>query len=151
MEVPGSPEAVLKQYAAAVTAATNGTGPAHFRVTDPGAQAPRSYVFVQTGSGLWGSITAVVGLRGDLSGLTGLTFTDQNETPGLGARITEDWFKAQFRGRKGPFTIVPEGTKSASPQEFDGITGASITTRAVRDVVNRVVANGPAWAAEGAR
>jgi Na+-transporting NADH:ubiquinone oxidoreductase subunit C len=150
MEAPDNPADVLSRYSAAVTAVTNGPGPAYFRVADPGDRAPRSYVFVQTGSGLWGSITAVVGLRGDFSGLTGLTFTDQNETPGLGARITEDGFKAQFRGKKGPFRIVPEGAKSASPQEFDGITGASITTRAVQDIVNRVLAEGPARVTKGA-
>jgi Na+-transporting NADH:ubiquinone oxidoreductase subunit C len=94
-----------------------------------------------TGTGLWGEIGATVGLKPDGT-LSGIAFTSQNETPGLGARIQEAWFMAQFRGKKPPLTLVAEGTKSSAPSEIDAITGASITSKAVRDMVN-LAAAGP--------
>ena len=100
------------------------------------------YVVVVTGAGLWGEITAVMGFTADLGQLTGIDFTKQNETPGLGARITEEWFKEQFRYRSGPFTLVPEG-EAAGGREIDAITGATITSTAVRNIVNDTIARVP--------
>lgn len=91
------------------------------------------------GPGLWGEIQAVMGFENDGKTLTGLEFIKQNETPGLGARITEDWFKEQFRGKQGPFTMVPEGTSSTSPNQFDSITGATRTSTAVRTIINNTL------------
>lgn len=102
-----------------------------------------NYVFPVTGTGLWGKIDAVVGLDKSLKTITGISFTDNNETPGLGARITEPWFCNQFRNKKGPVSFVPEGTKNESANEFDAITGATITTRAVKDMVNVVFKEAP--------
>ncbi len=101
------------------------------------------YVFPAAGPGLWGEIDAVVGFDASLSRLTGVDFTKQNETPGLGARISEDWFKNQFKGKTGPFTRVPEGTKSTSPTQFDAITGATITSRAVQQILNKTIDAAP--------
>lgn len=92
--------------------------------------------FVRSGPGLWGEITAVVCFDTASESLVGVTFTEQNETPGLGARIGEAWFQAQFLGKKGELKLVPEGTGSSRPDEIDAITGATITSKAVRDIVN---------------
>ncbi len=102
-----------------------------------------NYVFPVTGTGLWGKIDAVVGLDKGLKTITGISFTDNNETPGLGARITEPWFCDQFKNKKGPMAFVPEGTKNEADNEFDQITGATITSRAVKDMVNEVLKNAP--------
>jgi Na+-transporting NADH:ubiquinone oxidoreductase subunit C len=75
----------------------------------------------------------------DLKTLTGIEFIKQNETPGLGGRITESWFKEQFRGKRWPLTVVPEGDP-AGDQEFQAITGATNTTNAVRDILNNRLA-----------
>ena len=53
-------------------------------------------------------------------------------------RISEDWFRSQFAGKTGPFVLVPEGTRSTSPEEMDAITGATVTSKAVRDMMNAV-------------
>ena len=92
-------------------------------------------VINQTGPGLWGEITAVVGFDTSGKKLTGVDFTKQNETPGLGARIMEDWFREQFRGKTPPFTTVPEGT-AAGEKEFDAITGATRTSDGVLGIMN---------------
>ncbi len=95
-------------------------------------------VLRKSGAGLWGEIAAMVGVKPD-GALSGIAFIAQNETPGLGARIEEAWFRDQFRGKKPPLALVAEGTRSAKPSDMDAITGASITSKAVRDIVNGAV------------
>jgi len=135
MDPSGSPEDVIARYEAAVREETFPDGSSYLCVTDPAIGA-NAYVFVRTGAGLWGQITAVVGVDETIKTLTGVTFVEHNETPGLGARIDEAWFKEQFEGKRGPLRCVPEGTRSASLNEFDGITGATITSRAVEKILN---------------
>lgn len=106
-------------------------------------------VFQSSGQGLWGVIKGHVGLKNDLETIAGIDFTVQTETPGLGARITEQWFKEQFRGKKGELKRVPEGTKSGKEDEFDAITGATVTSKAVESMINETVKNAPAVAGKG--
>jgi len=96
-----------------------------------------------SGPGLWGTINIMVGYNNSLDALTGIGIVSQNETPGLGARIEESWFKQQFVGKWGPFTLVEEGTAD-QPDEIDGITGATRTSRGMQDILNKAVAEGPA-------
>jgi len=109
--------------------------PSYFIVSLPSGET--GYVVYTSGAGLWGEIVALFGLKTDMQTLTGVEFVQQNETPGLGARITEDWFKQQFRGKEGPFTMVEEGTAD-EPDELDAITGATRTSTAVLKIANNV-------------
>ena len=68
-----------------------------------------------------------------------LRILEHNETPGLGARIEEAWFQRQMAGKTGPFVLKPEGTRSEAPTEIDAITGATLSSAAVRDILNAVV------------
>lgn len=97
------------------------------------------YVTDITGPGLWGPITVMVGFEEDLKTLSGVAIVSQNETPGLGARIEEPWFTAQFAGKQGPFRLVEEGTATGS-DEIDAITGATRTSESFRNIMNRIVA-----------
>jgi len=115
---------------------------------DPASGGPAVYAVVHSGPGLWGEITAVVGFKSDFSAMTGIEFIEQSETPGLGARIAEPWFKEQFRGKMGPFTVVPEGT-AARPDEMDGITGATRTSDFVRQIINDSIERARTLAAQG--
>jgi len=101
------------------------------------------YVLPFSGPGLWGTINIMVGYNSSLDALTGIGVVSQNETPGLGARIEEAWFKRQFVGKWGPFTLVEEGTAD-QPDEIDGITGATRTSRGMQLILNKAVAEGPA-------
>jgi Na+-transporting NADH:ubiquinone oxidoreductase subunit C len=112
----------------------------YFQILGESGNEASGYVVFQDGAGLWGRIEAVVGYESDLETLTGVDFIRQNETPGLGARIMEVWFREQFRGKTGPFTMVPEGTVNATDQ-FDAITGATRTSMAVLKMMNTSVAN----------
>jgi Na+-transporting NADH:ubiquinone oxidoreductase subunit C len=107
----------------------------YYEILGPTGVQLLSYVVPVLGAGLWGEIESVVGVEQDLKTLTGIEFIKQNETPGLGGRITESWFKEQFRGKRWPLTVVPEGDP-AGDQEFQAITGATNTTKGVRDILN---------------
>ncbi|TFG61300.1 MAG: FMN-binding protein [Spirochaetales bacterium] len=98
------------------------------------------YALFSYGPGLWGEITAVIAFDKDKATLKGVEFIKNSETPGLGARIMEAWFKDQFRGKKGPFKLVPEGTPTG-PGEMDAITGASRTSEFVRNIINNGIIN----------
>jgi Na+-transporting NADH:ubiquinone oxidoreductase subunit C len=104
-------------------------------------------VFIRSGPGLWGEIKAVVCFDTQTDTLVGVTFTKQNETPGLGARIEESWFQEQFFGKKGVLSLVPEGSRSKETDKIDAITGATITSKAVRDIVNASTEEAKAMAA----
>lgn len=100
------------------------------------------YVIPIQGPGLWGTIALMVGFEQDLKTLSGVGILSQNETPGLGARIEEPWYLEQFRGKVGPFTLVPEGVAGAI-NEIDAITGATRTSDAMLSIMNRVVVDSP--------
>ncbi|MBN2725128.1 MAG: FMN-binding protein [Deltaproteobacteria bacterium] len=97
------------------------------------------YVLKVSGPGLWGEIVTLIGFKSDKKTITGINFISQSETPGLGARISESWFKKQFIGKTGPVTMVPEGTGTVAKTQFDAITGATVTSTAVKDIVNNAL------------
>jgi Na+-transporting NADH:ubiquinone oxidoreductase subunit C len=140
--LPKLPDSELPAWvAAAVTPVTNmATAYYNVRTSDDAAVPPVS-VFERAGAGLWGQIRAAVGISASPEGprLTGVAVLEQGETPGLGARIDEPWFAEQLRGKHGILKLVPEDTRSEKPDEIDGITGATITSAAVRDILNRVL------------
>jgi Na+-transporting NADH:ubiquinone oxidoreductase subunit C len=140
---PGSQELEALFRSCVVQHGETEAGIKYFGIVEPDSGALEGYVFIERGAGLWGTIVAVIGFEPDLKSIRGVEFIRHNETPGLGARITEDWFKSQFRGKRGPFTMVPEGEPSKE-NEFDAITGATVTSTAVRDILNRAIANAPA-------
>lgn len=113
--------------------------PMRMRVLDPDTGKTHTLVFQRTVSGLWGKITAVVGVDPATGLFRQIRIIDQNETPGLGARITEPWFQNQMAGKRGPFTLVPEGTRSNQANDLDAITGATVTSTAIRDLLNGIV------------
>ncbi len=137
---PGSPEALVAWYDGNVTSVTNADGVVSYRVG--AADGESTLVLVQQGPGLWGTITAYVGFNGEA--IAGVTFQDHVETPGLGARIDEPWFRRQFVGKTGPFSrLSPEPQDKAAgtrePDAFDQITGATITSTAVKDIMNKSI------------
>jgi Na+-transporting NADH:ubiquinone oxidoreductase subunit C len=137
---PSSPREAVALYDERVDEAGAGPGgEAMYRVAPAEGSGGRGYVIVSRGAGLWGRIVALVGFAPDRTTLTGLAFLEQSETPGLGARIDEPWFKDQFRGKKGPFATVPEGS-AAGESQFDAVSGATFTSEAVRDILNAAAA-----------
>ncbi len=98
------------------------------------------YAFIAEGPGFQGIIKMMVGLNVDMKTLSGLKVLEQVETPGLGNKIMEEWFEGQFRG----LSIEPKieyikNRKPEEPNQIQSITGATITTKAVADIINKRV------------
>lgn len=109
-----------------------------------------AYGFPMRGKGLWGTITAFGVISSDLEKMVGIDFTEQVETPGLGARITEIEFKYFFRNldlsgfedktsSTPPIILVKKKDKTnmdESTNSFQAITGATQTVDGVLKMVN---------------
>ncbi len=100
------------------------------------------YAVPVSGAGLWGSIDGYVGLSADFDRITGLEFTAHSETPGLGGRISEPGFLAQFRdidisSAQGSDYIV---YRPAPGGNVDAVSGATLTSKAVSSLINDDIA-----------
>ncbi len=107
----------------------------YFKVYADDLESVNANVVIKTGAGLWGEITMAVAFDSEIESIKGVEVIDQNETPGLGGRISELWFKEQFRGKIGPLSKVPEG-EQANNDQFQAVTGATYSTNAVMDIIN---------------
>ena len=106
--------------------------------------AVEAYVIPIEGYGLWDIIKGYVALEADLNTIKGITFYEHKETPGLGARIVEDRFREQYKGKtilteQGDLTSVTivRGVATDQYKEpqlnhyVDGISGATLTCKGV--------------------
>jgi Na+-transporting NADH:ubiquinone oxidoreductase subunit C len=113
------------------------------------------YAFPVFGPGFWGPIYGMIAVDPELEKVIGIAFYQHSETPGLGGRITEDWFKNQFAGKPLKpagekdryFYLVPPGTSKAE-NELDAITGATGTSRAVERLVDKNLRDYLSWITE---
>lgn len=100
----------------------------------------RVYAKEFAGSGLWGTINGVLGVDEDVSRTVGLEIISHNETPGLGGRIDEPWFKAQLEGEElqdGRIAVTDgDGDTDSSNGEIDGVTGATRTSESMERIIN---------------
>lgn len=111
----------------------------------PAGQAEAEAVaFPFSGPGLWGPIKGFLALESDLKTIRGISFYEQEETPGLGGEIASDWFKSQFVGKsivdksgKPGITIISKG--KAGQSQVDAITGATMTCDKVESMLNNVI------------
>ena len=97
------------------------------------------------GKGLWSTLMGFAAVETDGSTVSGLTFYDHKETPGLGGEIDNPNWKAQWPGKKiyaanGTVGLkVLKGTvvrgNPNEQYEVDGLAGATITARGVSNLV----------------
>jgi len=86
--------------------------------------------------GFGGKIELIVGILMDGT-ITGYKVIQQNETPGLGSKVTEPQFSNQFVG-KNAYTDNLDLKKDGG--EIDAVTGATISSHAVVNAVKSAVA-----------
>jgi len=111
-----------------------------YRVFDS-AGTSLGYAMVHSANGFQSRIKVMIGLSNDLNTITALEILDQNETPGLGTLIREPEFKDQFTGLSTTPNIVwVKGVPPDAPNEVQTITGATISSRAVVEMVDNAVA-----------
>ncbi|OGC23297.1 hypothetical protein A2291_06515 [candidate division WOR-1 bacterium RIFOXYB2_FULL_42_35] len=92
------------------------------------------------GNGYQGVIKLLVGVNADFSRFTGMTVLEQLETPGLGAKIATQDFESQFKqlATKPPIEYV-KNMKPEKDNQIEAITGATISSRAVVNIINKTV------------
>lgn len=98
------------------------------------------------GSGMWSVLYGYIALEPDLNTISGMTFYEQNETPGLGDQITHTHWLEQWKGRQvydfngNPRFRINEGTvqpgSASSEYEVDALTGATVTANAVTSMMH---------------
>lgn len=101
------------------------------------------YILSIRGTGLWDAIWGNIALKSDLNTVVGATFDHAGETPGLGAEIKDNpAFPAQFKGKEiytddGRYVSVTvrKGGAKDMDHEVDAITGATVTSDGVSDML----------------
>jgi len=97
------------------------------------------------GYGLWGTLLGYLAFEGDLQTISGLGFYFHKETPGLGGEVDNPRWKALWHNVQGfddagrpAVRLVKirsaEGS-SAAQHEVDALSGATLTTRGVENLV----------------
>ena len=101
-----------------------------------------------SGQGYGGTVRVLFGYAPDRERIIGYTVLQSSETPGLGDTIeTEPHFLENFddldaslneekSALQNPITLVPQSEKE-NPWEIDGISGATVSSRAVADAVGQ--------------
>lgn len=103
----------------------------------------KKYVLPVRGKGLWGPIWGYIALNDDLNTIFGAVFDHKGETPGLGAEINTGWFQEPFVNKtlfdeNGEFvsiTVVKGGADPDDPHGVDGISGGTITSKALEEML----------------
>ena len=114
-----------------------------YKVRDAQGQ-PSLHVLPVEGLGLWGTLYGFIALDGALETVQALTFYEHIETPGLGGEVDNPRWKALWRGRR-PFnddlepnlTVIKgrAGSPSEDPHRVDGLSGATMTSRGVTNLL----------------
>ena len=136
----GAEPEIVKAIENKRTAKTSINGTTVYRKFDENGK-PTGYGFEIGGKGFWGGMKGLLAMDDDLDTITGVVFTSHNETPGLGARVDEAWFREQFKGiklsnAKKDGSYITVGKREKSKNSIDAITGATMTSKAVEVFLN---------------
>jgi Na+-transporting NADH:ubiquinone oxidoreductase subunit C len=95
------------------------------------------------GYGLWSTLYGFIALEGNLETIAGFGFYSHAETPGLGGEVDNPSWKAQWIGKElydsqGQLAIQVVKGKAApgDMNSIDGLSGATLTSRGVSNLVN---------------
>ena len=95
------------------------------------------------GPGLWGPIKGFMSLDTLMEKIRGISFYEQEETPGLGGDIAKEPFCSQFIGKriksvsgKWGIDIKRPSERLSGDNEVHGISGATITSDKVEAMLN---------------
>ncbi|HLW20703.1 MAG TPA: NADH:ubiquinone reductase (Na(+)-transporting) subunit C [Cyclobacteriaceae bacterium] len=110
-----------------------------------------AYILPLYGAGLWNAIWGYMALQSDLNTIEGVTFAHAGETPGLGARITEEGVQQRYQGKEiwgegGELESVVmmkgEGRDySNDPHKVDGMSGSTITAVGVNNMLRNYLSH----------
>ncbi len=132
LETGGSAQEVLDRFDGTIQQTKVGELTAYEHRNESGEVL--AYALPFSGAGLWGTIRGYLAVTADLQTVVGITFTEQNETPGLGGRIGERAYKEQFRG-----VAIDYSQGFTYGDQLDAVTGATSTSSAVLRMLNRLL------------
>jgi Na+-transporting NADH:ubiquinone oxidoreductase subunit C len=118
-----------------------------------GGGAEQVTIIPIAGKGLWSTVYGFLALRGDHRTVKGISFYKHGETPGLGAECEKEWFTSNFIGKtlsspdgKPVFGVAKGKASAATCTRYggvdhcvDGISGATITSNGITELVNRAM------------
>ncbi len=134
-------EVVLKDEAFNLNSADYKAG--NYKIYECQVNGEKKYVVPVYGMGLWGAIWGYVAVNEDGNTVYGAYFNHDSETAGLGAEIKDSkaW-QDKFIGKKiygadgNPALKVVKSSELKNPEnEVDGITGATLTSNGVSDML----------------
>jgi len=135
---PGASHAVAQNPAQIARVANLGTVYFVANAEQPGGVG--QIVIPVEGVGMWGTLYGFLAVERDTTTISGLTYYDQKETPGLGGEAGNPRWQALWRGRKAydenwePRIVVikgPAAPPAQDPHRVDGLSGATITSNAI--------------------
>ena len=115
--------------------------------SSPEAQGQIQAIALQfSGPGLWGPIKGFLALEQDMKTIRGITFYEQEETPGLGGEIVSWGFRKNFvglpiRDETGKVGIIISSRGEPAPNKVDAISGATMTCDKVEAMLNAAIRN----------
>ena len=96
------------------------------------------------GPGLWGPIKGFLAMDPEITKIKGITFYEQEETPGLCGEIVKPSFRDKFvglliRDEAGKPGIIIKNGGEAAANKVDGISGATMTCDKVQEMLNEAI------------
>ncbi|MBT3584906.1 MAG: Na(+)-translocating NADH-quinone reductase subunit C [Halobacteriovoraceae bacterium] len=95
------------------------------------------------GKGLWSTLWGFLAIGEDLKTIRGFGFYQHGETPGLGGEVDNLAWKKSWEGKQAlddalnPIVKVIKGrAKSDSTTEIDGLSGATLTSKGVSNLIH---------------
>lgn len=112
-----------------------------YRVHTAGGQLA-GWVLPAGGLGFADRIDLLVGLDPELHTITGIYVLEQKETPGLGNFISSESFRGRFAGMSADESLmVVKETPTAGNNEILALSGATISSESVANIVNTAIEN----------
>ena len=97
------------------------------------------------GKGLWSTLYGFLALEKDLKTISGITFYEHGETPGLGGEVDNPAWKANWNGKQAfdedgnvRISVIKgrvDRSRAEAKYQVDGLSGATITARGVDQLV----------------
>ena len=113
--------------------------PGVYRALDAGG-GPVGWVLLGKGQGFADVVQILIGLDAEGGKLTGVYVLDNKETPGLGNRIEDAEWRAQFEGASAREPLVTVKGAASGAGQIRAVTGATISSETVTRIVNDTVA-----------
>jgi len=137
-------EQLLSIYRANVVEPKETDDPKFYRYVPGGSGESRAVAVHFIGKGLWGPVKGFLALDPGLTTFVGVTFYEQEETPGLGGEIATKDFTDRFKGKKvrdlaGRTGIRILRSGASGPNEIDGLSGATLTCDKVQEMLNQAL------------